>query len=63
MIDSAERSGKLPGLLVTLAPGEECEGNAFGSVCLSERVTQTIVALIGFIFLHRDKYIHGSVIL
>ena len=43
----------LHGLVVTLAPEEECEGNAFGSVrlsvcmsvCLSERVTQAVLPL------------------
>ena len=29
-------------VITTLTPGEECEGNAFGSVCLSGHVTQKL---------------------
>ena len=29
--------------MAILLPGGDCEGNAFGSVCLSERVTQKLL--------------------
>ena len=41
--------------LISRAPGEECEGNAFGSVCLivlclSGRVTQKLLLRLSWIF-------------
>ena len=56
--------------LITLATGEECEGNVFGSfvclfvclsVCLSVLVTQKTIASIDF--LHKKYFPRGSVLL
>ena len=52
--------------LVTLTPGEECEGSAFGSICLSICMSvrmrnSKIIAPIGLIFLYKKYYTRGSV--
>ena len=50
----------------TLAPREECEGNAFGSVFLSVSVpvrNSKTIAPIDLIFLHKKYYPRGSVLL
>ena len=47
--------------MFTLAPGEECEGHAFGSVCLY--VCLSVRMRIDLIFLHNKYYARGSVLL
>ena len=45
--------------MITIAPGEECECNAFGSVCPSIRTRNSKnVAPIELIFLHNKYYIY-----
>ena len=44
--------------MITLAAGEEYEGNAFGSVCVSVQTRNSKpVAPIDLIFLHKKHYI------
>ena len=51
-------------IIITLAPGEECVGNAFGSVCLSVRTRNSkTISPIDLIFLHKKYYARGPVIL
>ena len=48
--------------VISLAPGEECEGDSFGSIChmsVRARSSKTI-APIDLIFLHRKYYPRGS---
>ena len=40
----------------------ECEGEAFGYVCLPEHVTQTTIAPIVLICLHKKSYTYDSVL-
>ena len=55
--------------IVTLVPGDECEGNACGHVCLSACLSvrtsnsKTIPPIDLIIFLHKTYYVRGPVLL
>ena len=58
------RNAKTVRFLIFLTPGEEGEGDAFGSICLFvwARKSKTI-APIDFDFLHEKYHTRGSVLL